>query len=311
MKEKRFLEKVRKYAICKTLTLSFSLLIAAVGVIIWALFSLVAGFCRLNTHVPVFLFGVYIIAMAVAIAATSHYDKVREQLINEFGIKSLEEFFEYFTSETKRRFVYYETKDIFMYGLWRLNDNNPSLKQLYEINTTALNKENIKHIHKEDIMVSSIFKCLTFKKDDRIYRNQHIFLDQEKFLKIIDAYAIIYKEEKNNKRKYIKNCGKIEKKYQKDKEYAKENYKKITKKPKVSQCIYKFLNESWGVLFFKIVLLIIAVIALTVYTNATTEIWECYIDSINFIVTVIFDAIAIILLFMDIIQHYCRLRDRK
>ena len=154
MEEKIFLKKISKYAIQKTIILSSSLLIAAGGVLAgvgWTLFDLIQNE---NSVVPVILFSIYVIAIVFSIFAIMHYDKVRKKLIDEFGTNSLKEFFEYFTSDTKRSFAYYEAKDIFMYGLWKLKDNNPYLKQLSEIESTDFDDiEVVKaHINKKEFI---------------------------------------------------------------------------------------------------------------------------------------------------------------
>lgn len=107
MEEKIFLKKISKYAIQKTIILSSSLLIAAGGVLTgvgWTLFDLMQNE---NSVVPVILFSIYVIAIVFSIFALMHYDKVRKKLIDEFSTNSLKEFFEYFTSDTKRSFAYY------------------------------------------------------------------------------------------------------------------------------------------------------------------------------------------------------------
>lgn len=305
MEEKIFLKKISKYAIQKTIILSSSLLIAAGGVLAgvgWTLFDLIQNE---NSVVPVILFSIYVIAIVFSIFAIMHYDKVRKKLIDEFGTNSLKEFFEYFTSDTKRSFAYYEAKDIFMYGLWKLKDNNPYLKQLSEIESTDFDDiEVVKaHINKKEFMASSIFRCLTFKKDDVIYRNQHIFLDQEKFLKIIDAYAHIYGDEKNHTKEYIVKCREIEKKYRKDKEYAKENYIGLAKKLGYKERFSNFSNNPKSVLTLKKALVVAAIIGMLLQIGATLE--TCikkYENEINTFVTLLYNFITILLLLVDVAQ---------
>lgn len=304
MEEKRFLNKISKYAVQKTIILSSSLLIAVGGVlagVVWMLFNMIR---KVDSVVPVILFSVYVIAIVFSIVALMHYEKVRKKLIDEFGTNSLKEFFEYFTPDTKRSFAYYEVKDIFMYGLWKLKDSNPYLKQLSEIESTNFNIEDVKaHINKKEFMASSIFRCLTFRKDDIIYRNQYIFLDQEKFLKIIGAYADIYGDEKNHTKEYIIKCHEIEKKYRKDKEYAKKNYKGLAKKLGCKERFSNFSNNPKSVLTLKKALVVAAIIGILLQIGATVEtsIRE-YENEINVSVTLLYNFITILLLLVDIAQ---------
>lgn len=302
MEERLLLQKISKYAIEKTIILSISLLSAAVGVLTGVFFALIDVVRGKNTIVPVILFGVYVIAIVVSIVALIHYEKVREKLIDEFDTKSLKEFFDYFTSDTtKRSFVYYEAKDIFMYGLWKLKDNNPYLKQISEINSIDFDIKDIKtHIHKKEFMASSIFRCLTFKKDDIVYRNQYIFLDQEKFLKIISAYADIYSDKENHTEEYIIKCRKIEKKYQKDKEYAKKNYKGLAKKIGYKERFSNFSNNPESVLKLKKTLVVAAILGMLIQIVGTNI--KKYENEINISVTFLYNFITILLLLVDIAQ---------
>lgn len=192
-----------------------------------------------------------------------------------------------------------------MYGLWKLKDNNPYLKQLSEIESTDFDDiEVVKaHINKKEFMASSIFRCLTFKKDDKIYRNQYIFLDQEKFLKIIDAYAHIYSDEKNHTKEYIVKCSEIEKKYRKDKEYAKENYIGLAKKLGYKERFSNFSNDPKCVLILKKALVVAAIIGMLLQIGVTLE--TCikkYENEINTFVTLLYNFITILLLLVDIAQ---------
>lgn len=303
---KFFLTKINKYAIKKTIILSILLLIAAGGVLAGVGRTLFDLILNKKLVFPVILFSIYVVALFFSIFALMYFDKKRKKLVDEFDTNSLKEFFEYFTSDTKRSFTYYEAKDIFMYGLWKLKDNNPYLKQLSEIEDTEFDDiEVIKAlINKKEFMASSIFRCLTFKKDDMIYRNQYILLDQEKFLKIIDAYAHIYNDEKNHTKEYIVKCCEIEKMYRKDKEYAKENYKGLFKKLGYKEYFLNFINNPKYVLTLKKVLVVAAIIGILLQIGATLDTGiKKYEYEINIVVTLLFNFITILLLLVDIAKR--------
>lgn len=304
MGEKKFLKKISKYAVQKTIVLSSLLLIAAAGALVgtvWMWFDMIQ---KVDSIVPVILFGVYVIATVFSIVALMYYEKVRKKLIDEFSTSSLKEFFEYFKLDTKRSFAYYEVKDIFMYGLWKLKNNNPYIKQLSEMESTDFNIKDVKaHINKKEFMASSIFRCLTFKKDDIIYRNQYIFLKQEKFLEIIKAYADIYDDEKNHTEEYIVKCCEIEKKYKKDKEEGKKKYKELAKTLGYKERFSNFSNNPKSVSTLKKTLVVVAILGMLLQIGATVETSiKKYENEINISVALLYNFITILLLLVDIAQ---------
>ncbi|GAA6261035.1 hypothetical protein F100043J3_20670 [Mediterraneibacter gnavus] len=56
-----------------------------------------------------------------------------------------------------------------------------------------------------------MFRCLTFRKNNVLYRNQIIFLNQKKFIEIIQAYEKILLDKNNHLSEYITKCHTIEK----------------------------------------------------------------------------------------------------
>lgn len=169
--------------------------------------------------------------MATSIVLISHYEKMRSKLINKMDTKSFSVFFDYFTKMKgkKKNFVYYEIKDIFMYGLWQLKDKNPYLKEISEQEECIFDYDSIKtKINKEEFLASSMFRCLTFRKNNVLYRNQIIFLNQEKFIEIIQAYEKFFWIRITICLSILESATLL-KKYSRDKENAIKNYEGLAK----------------------------------------------------------------------------------
>lgn len=288
------LQEIKKYATWKTFSIASALLLTVICVITACIFFALEGIGFVKEAIAVPTMCIFIIAMMISIISITYYEKIRNRLIEKVDTKSLRIFFEYFINVEKKDFVYYEVKDIFMYGLWKLKDRDQYLKYISETDSIEFNIEDISgKINKKEFLASSIFRCLTFHKDDIIYRNQFIFLDQEKFVKIIKAYAEVYVEEKNHTLEYVNKCKEIEEKYYDDKLFAKNNYKGLSKKVgKVEQFI-NFSNNPIAVKCLKKVLVAMAIVGLFI---------QPFNESTNRLVTILFNCITIILLLVDVVQ---------
>ena len=298
-----FLERIKKYAKRKTGTLVIALLLAVTTLLLGAIFAILEGFKMVNTSVTLVLYLVFVSAMVAVIILITHYEKVREKLIDEVGTKSLREFFDYFSDVEKKDYIYYEIKDIFMYGLWRLKDKNTYLKVMSEDENYRFEIEEIKRtgITKKEILAASMFRCLTFKKDGLIFRNQKIFLDQNKFLEILNQYAKIYQDSFNHCEEYIAKCSRIEEIYCKDKEIAKAEYNGLPKGTGRWERFVVFSNNPNSVRFFKKVLVVAAMVSMLFLCLAQFEMIPVkYKEEISFIVTCVFNLITIVLLLVDI-----------
>lgn len=289
------LSEIKRYALQKTILLTVSLGVAVISIIISCVFILLEGMGILSTHIPIVALCVYVVALIVAIIAISYYEKVRGKLIGKVDAKSLGMFFDYFKSIKEYDFVYFEIKDIFIYGLWAMKDKNDYLKQISESGLREFVAEDIKdRISKKEFLVISLFKALTYTKDGIVYRNQYIYTNQEKFLTLVNAYADIYQDEKNHIKEYLKKCYELEKKFYDDKQYAIENYQGLLQKQGFVERFVEFSNNKKLVKNLKIILVITAVVALILQqTN----------EALNNLVTIIYEGITILLLLIDVAQR--------
>lgn len=289
------LKEIKSYAIQKTIILAISLGVAVISIIIACVFILLEGMGILTTHCAIIALCVYVIALIVAIIAISYYEKVREKLIRKVDTKSLGMFFDYFKSIKEYNFVYFEIKDIFIYGLWAMRDKKEYLKQISESELREFGAEDIwDKVSKKEFLVTSLFKALTFTKGEIVYRNQYIYTNQEKFLILVNAYADIYQNKKNHTKEYLKKCYELEKKFYDDKQYAIENYPGLPQKQGIVESFVNFSNNKKLVKNLKVILIITAVIAL---------ILQQINKDFNNIVTIIYEGITILLLLIDVAQR--------
>lgn len=289
------LKEIKSYAIQKTIILAISLGVAVISIIIACAFILLEGMGILTTHCAIIALCVYVIALIVAIIAISYYEKVREKLIRKVDTKSLGMFFDYFKSIKEYNFVYFEIKDIFIYGLWAMRDKKEYLKQISESELREFGAEDIwDKVSKKEFLVTSLFKALTFTKGEIVYRNQYIYTNQEKFLILVNAYADIYQNKKNHTKEYLKKCYELEKKFYDDKQYAIENYPGLPQKQGIVESFVNFSNNKKLVKNLKVILIITAVIAL---------ILQQINKDFNNIVTIIYEGITILLLLIDVAQR--------
>lgn len=85
-----------------------------------------------------------------------------------------------------------------------MKDNRVCLKEISETASIYFNIDDIKDkVNRKEFLTSSIFRCLSFHKNGILFRNQHIFLDQDKFSEIIKLYLAIYINEKFHTREYL------------------------------------------------------------------------------------------------------------
>lgn len=295
--EPLILEQIRKYAKRKTILFLTSFVISGVGLIIGCLFSIFEGIEIVNTNIAFPAFIIYIASLVVALVGISHYEKVRNKLISKVDTKTFGFFFDYFLEmqSKKRKSEYYEIKDIFMYGLWTMKDNRVCLKEISETDSIDFNIDDVKDkVNRKEFLASSIFRCLTFHKNGILYRNQHIFLDQNKFSEIIKLYSAIYNNEKFHTLEYLEECHKIEQQYYSDKQYAIENCEGLAKDIGRVERFVNFSNNVKSVKYMKKILAVFAIIGVFVqYINDTT----------NITVTVLYEGITIVLLLVDVTQR--------
>lgn len=291
------LQEIQRYAKNKTMLIASAFIIAIISMLVAFIFFSLEGLAKLGTHIGLPAIVTYIITSMVALIGISHYEKVRNKLINKVDTKTFKIFFDYFKNmqNKKKNYVYYEVKDIFMYGLWNLKDRNPYLKYISETDSLEFEFNDIKNkVNKKEFLASSIFRCLTFHKNAVLYRNQRIFLNQEKFIDIIKAYSNIFFNEKYHTEEYIKECHKIEENYFDDKTYAIEHYEGLSKKIGRVERFVNFSNNARSVKDLKKVLAVFAFIGLIVqHINEDTSI----------MVTILYNCITIVLLLVDVAQR--------
>lgn len=301
--DETFLKKIKKYAKRKTWVLVIALLLVVISLLLGGIFAVLEGLKVVNVSVALVLYLVFVSAMVAVIILITHYEKVREKLVEEVGTNSLREFFDYFCNVGKKDYIYYEVKDIFMYGLWRLKDKNTYLKIMSEDENYIFEIDEIRRtgITKKEILAASMFRCLTFKKDGLIFRNQKIFLDQNKFLEILNQYAKIYQDSFNHREEYIAKCSRIEEIYRKDKEIAKAEYNGLPKGTGRWERFVVFSNNPNSVRVFKKALVVAAMVSMLFLCLAQFEMIPVkYKEEISFIVTCVFNLITIVLLLVDI-----------
>ncbi len=163
------IKEIQRYAKRKTVLIISILVVAILSILTACISFLLVGFNLIpyNLGLPASI--IYIVTMLLAVVTISYYEKVRNKLIDNVTKDTLKIFFEYFNNETKKVFVYYEVKDIFMYGLWRLKDKNPYIKYISEIDDDEFDLTEAKGIiKKREILAASMFRCLTFRKNDYI-----------------------------------------------------------------------------------------------------------------------------------------------
>lgn len=218
-----------------------------------------------NIAVPALI--IYIASLVVTVVGISQYEKVRNKLINRVDTKTFGFFFGYFLQmqDKKKKLEYYEIKDIFMYGLWAMKDNRVCLKAISETDSIDFNINEIKDkVSRKEFLTSSIFRCLTFHKNGIIYRNQYIFLDQEKFSKVIESYSKGYHNKNYHTQDYLVECHKIEQQFYEYKKYAIKHYQGLAKKiGRVERFVY-FSNNANSVKCMKKLFAIFAIIGVIV-----------------------------------------------
>lgn len=295
--EELSLNEIITYAKQKTAVILSSLILSVIGIIVGGIFLLLEGLKITDSKIGFYAILLFLISMATSIVLISHYEKMRSKLINKMDTKSFSVFFDYFTKMKgkKKDFVYYEIKDIFMYGLWQLKDKNPYLKEISEQEEYIFDYDSIKtKINKEEFLASSMFRCLTFRKNNVLYRNQIIFLNQEKFIEIIQAYEKILLDKDNHLSEYIRKCYIIEKKYSRDKENAIKNYEGLAKNIGIRERFVNFSSNQRSVRDLKKIFAFIAIVAL-VLQNVNAD--------LNRIATIVFNVITIVLLLVDVSQR--------
>lgn len=305
MSENVIIEEIKTYANRKTIILTVSLLISGGGILIACILSLLEGIGVLKINIAMFFYVLYILAMLTSILVINHYEKVRKGLIRKFETSSLKYFFEYFSDNPSINFAYYEIKDIFMYGLWKLQDENVFVKLASMLDLSQIDEETIfDNIQKKQIMSASIFRCLTFEKEGITYRNQRIYLDSKLFSDIIKAYQTVYSNKSNHKHEYIERCREIEEKFKKYKTEAREKFQGLPKKQTFLGQWYAFVSKSDNVCILKTLLFITALVFLGAQVLAHCTEWQYlkeHMSNIDFIVTLIYEAITIVLLWVDIL----------
>lgn len=316
-KKKEFsIDLIKRYAKRKMITVVTTLVIAIISVIISCVGFLIEGIENHTSSVVGAIAAIiYVLFMLTAILLVNHFEKVRKRLINMVTKDNLKLFFKYFIpeqGEVKVDNAYYEIKDIFMYGLWNLKDQNPFLKSLFENDEEydLLKIENL--ITEREILVASMFHCLTFEKNGIVYRNQKIYLNQDDFKKIICRYYTLYTAKKRDRKIFIKKCLAIENDYKEIKESARECYKGITNEMSRWQKIHFmfsvripiFFNNSESVKKMKFSFLILGMVGIVtqaiIYVPSFKQMQTK--DTINLLVTVLYEAITIILLWIDVVR---------
>ncbi len=287
-------QAIAKYARRKNVSILLELGSSTISLILGLIILMIEGITGKTSTVGIWLVTFFIMMMVVTICCICHYEKVRQKLIQKVTASSLKLFFEYFSDADHKKALYFEMKDIFMYGIWHIVDTNSFLRVFSEADALELDRESIKDkITKKEFLILSMFKCLTFRKEGIVYRNQYIYLDHDKFLELINAYAKIYSDEKNHTDEYLTKCKEIEKKYTEDKMYAIEHYEGLTDKIGLKERFINFSNNTRSVVYLKRMMVVCAIIGFFIQpiNNITNE-----------IVTKLFNAITIILLLVDVAQ---------
>lgn len=295
--EELSLNEIITYAKQKTMVILSSLILSVIGIIVGGIFLFLEGLKITDTKIGFYATLLFLISMAASIVLISHYEKVRSKLINKVDTKSFFLFFDYFTKmeDKKKDFTYYEMKDIFMYGLWQLKDKNPYLKEISEQEEYIFDYASLKNkISRKEFLASSMFRCLTFRKNNVLYRNQIIFLNQKKFIEIIQAYEKILLDKNNHLSEYITKCHTIEKKYSRDKENAIKTYEGLAKDIGIRERFVNFSSNQRSVKNLKKIFAFIAIIGLLLQ-NVN--------DDLNRITTMVFNVITIVLLLVDAAQR--------
>ena len=304
---KNFIDEATKYAKRKTVVMAISLSLSALGVLVACLLTSLEGFNIIDTKIAWVFWLVYVLFLVIAIIALNYFEKKRGKLISIVNEDMLKVFFEYFKGIKEPNYIYYEIKDIFMYGLWNLSESNEYLKILMFTDLTEEHEaEIIDNVYKKSFMAASLFRCLTFKQDGITFRNQEIYLKQGVFLKIVDEYEKIYSDKQCIKKDFVQKCKAIEQKYKDYKISAQKNYKGIPEKTSFMNRCYILINKPNFVLGLNVVLFVTAIIFAGLQAMAhffTVEKIDVDIGNIDYIVTVIFEAITIILLWVDIVSQ--------
>lgn len=283
---------IEKYTLGKNASILFALVSAPIFLIIGLIVLMIDGIAGKTSMWGMILVAIFIVMMVMAIFLISHYDKERQKLIQKVSTSSFKMFFKYFSDADTKKAVYFEMKDIFMYGLWHIVDTNPFLRVFAETDALELNKDFIKNkISKKEFLALSMFKCLTFRKEGIVYRNQYIYLNQESFLELTNAYAKIYFDEENHTEEYLTKCEEIEKQYNSAKLYAIEHYEGLANNIGMKERFINFSNNARSVIYLKQIMVICAIIGFFIQPiNSMT----------NEMVTKLFNGITIILLLVDV-----------
>lgn len=303
MSENIIIEEIKTYAKRKTIIISVSLLVSVFGILIAGIFTLLEASGILKINIALVFYVLYIVAMLMSILIINHYGKVRKRLITKFETTSLGSFFEYFSKNPKINSAYYEIKDIFLYGLWKLKDENDYVKHVPVLDLSKIDDEAIfKDIQKKQIMSASIFRCLTYENKGVIYRNQRIYLDSKLFSDIIIEYQSVYSNKNNHKHEYIEKCGEIEEKYKKYKIEAKATFLGLPKKATFLGQWCSFVSKPENVNILKKTLAITALVLFVAQILTHVTKWQCLEKlNIDFVATLVYEVITIVLLWVDIL----------
>ena len=301
--EKTFISKICIYAKRKNWSLVGALILSILALVLGVVCNVVKCIGGKDISLAIRLYLVFVVGLVVMYIVITHYEKVRQELINEVGTKSLGEFFDFLCDETKKDYVYYEVKDIFMYGLWRLKDKNAYMKMVSEKDEHIFSYDEIidNNITNKEILAASMFRCLTFKRDGLVYRNQMIFQNQKKFQNVLDEYAKVYGNKNNHRNEYINICNRIEETYREDKINAKKEGKGLTKEIGKWEQFVVFCNNPKLVMLLRKIFVVIAIASMLLLFCVQYEIIpEKYENQISFYVTCVFNMITIVLLLVDI-----------
>lgn len=287
-------QNIKKYTYGKNISILLTLICAILCLIIGLISLMIEGFTKKPSIWGTLLVSTYIIMMVAAIFYISYYDKKRKRLIQQVNTTSFKLFFNYFSNANPKKSLYFEMKDIFLYGIWHIVDTNSYLRIFSEVDALELDKDTIKNkISKKEFLVLSMFNCLTYRQEGILYRNQHIYMDQEKFLAIINAYAKIYFDDRNHTNEYLTKCAAIEKKYLPDKMYAIEHHEGLPNNIGIKERFINFSNDINSIIWLKKWMIFFAIVGFFV---------QPFNEITNEIVTKLFNGITIILLLVDVSQ---------
>ena len=280
-------EKLMKYSIRRNVVVVGTLIVALLCTLLMTAGWLLNMFGLVSSENATVMTMIQLVVMVVLIILATISQKKRCFFVRSMNLDSLHIFFDYFKNVKAKSWVYVDIKDIFMDGILTIRQEQGTYRHLSDF--TWKNRKEIKLLDKKEIILMSIVDCLTYEKNNKIYRNQHLFVNVEKFLEIIKKYSDIYEADYKNNRRYISECKKIEKCFEQEKAFAIQQNKGLSKELDWKEKLVDFCRNERNVKLMKIVFVISALFVWLFPNNDYAE-------------KVTFNLITVILLFIDIVK---------